>query len=151
MKTVHHIGWTVADIERSMVFYEQIMGFPCRTRQRVCGAYLADITGYPDVIMEQAFLELPGGTILELLQYIQPQAPSRSAETYIPGAGHTCLEVEDIWASYRRLQAMNVQFRSPPVTITAGRNKGGFGVYLRDPDGITWELFQKPNPAVHVR
>lgn len=143
---VHHIGLTVVDIDRSLHFYETVMGFPCTTRQEVRGGYLADITGYPDVVMKQAFLQLPGGIILELLQYVHPQAPVRSAETYIPGSAHTCLAVEDIWDMYRRLEPV-VDFRSPPVTISAGRNKGGLGLYFRDPDGITWELFQRPQEA----
>jgi hypothetical protein len=28
--------------------------------------------------------------------------------------------------------------------VDTGANAGGIGVYLRDPDGITLELFQRP-------
>ena len=47
-------------------------------------------------------------------------------------------------AAYEELKARGVEFRSPPVEITAGANQGGWGVYLLDPDGITVELFQRP-------
>jgi hypothetical protein len=30
------------------------------------------------------------------------------------------------------------------VPVDTGANAGGIGVYLRDPDGITLELFQRP-------
>jgi len=33
------------------------------------------------------------------------------------------------------------------VAITAGLNRGGLGIYLRDPNGILIELFQPPSPA----
>jgi hypothetical protein len=35
-------------------------------------------------------------------------------------------------------------FVSPPVEVDTGINRGGFGLYLKDPDGITVELFQPP-------
>ena len=37
-----------------------------------------------------------------------------------------------------------MQSDSPPVMIDCGPNKGAKVAYLRDPDGITVELFQKP-------
>ena len=147
MQCVHHVGYTVPDIERSVAFYENVLGFACLTRQTVVGGYLAEITGYPDVAMEQAFVALPGGVILELLQYTRPQGAPRSLETFYPGVAHVCLQVEDLQTLYERLKDAGVAFRSPLVTIPSGRNKGGRAVYFRDPDGITWELFQRPADA----
>ncbi len=43
-----------------------------------------------------------------------------------------------------RLRAHGVRFRSEPVAITAGPNRGGLVVYLYDPDEFTIELFQPP-------
>ncbi len=36
-------------------------------------------------------------------------------------------------------------FVSPPVEVDTGINTGGYGLYLRDPDGILVEIFQAPN------
>ena len=54
--------------------------------------------------------------------------------------------VDDIHGEYERLNAAGVKFRSAPVPITAGRNKGGFALYFEDPDGITLEFLQ-PGPG----
>jgi hypothetical protein len=35
-------------------------------------------------------------------------------------------------------------FVSPPVLVDTGINTGGYGIYLRDPDGIVLEIFQPP-------
>ena len=35
-------------------------------------------------------------------------------------------------------------FVSPPVLVDTGINTGGYGIYLRDPDGILVEIFQPP-------
>ena len=36
---------------------------------------------------------------------------------------------------------------SEPAEITAGAHAGGWGVYLRDPDGFTVELYQGPSAS----
>ena len=46
---------------------------------------------------------------------------------------------------YRRLVDAGVEtFVSPPVLVDTGINTGGYGIYLRDPDGIVLEIFQPP-------
>ncbi len=50
--------------------------------------------------------------------------------------------MEDLRAAYEDLKARGVRFRSAPIEIDAGVNKGGVSLYMLDPDGITVELFQ---------
>jgi catechol 2,3-dioxygenase-like lactoylglutathione lyase family enzyme len=59
------------------------------------------------------------------------------------------LQVDDLAATYEALRSQGVEFKSAPVAITAGPNRGGFVVYLHDPDGFTIELFQPP-AARHI-
>ena len=40
-----------------------------------------------------------------------------------------------------------MRFRSEPVAIEAGINKGGFTCYFLDPDDITLEIIQAPPAA----
>jgi lactoylglutathione lyase len=40
--------------------------------------------------------------------------------------------------------ALGVRFRSEPIAIAAGINKGGFTCYFLDPDDITLEIIQAP-------
>ena len=61
------------------------------------------------------------------------------------GASHLCFLVEDLPALYEQLREQGVDsFVSPPVEVDTGVNKGGYALYLRDPDGISVELFQPP-------
>jgi hypothetical protein len=48
---------------------------------------------------------------------------------------------------YEELQTRGATFAGAPVLITAGPNRGGYGVYLRDPNGILIELFQPPRQS----
>ena len=61
--------------------------------------YLAKIIGIPGVSIKGAFVELPGGVILELLDYEAPDKRSNSEATANPGNIHLCLAVEDALAS----------------------------------------------------
>jgi len=55
---------------------------------------------------------------------------------------HLCFLVPDLRTVHARLAAAGVDFVSGPVEVDTGANAGGLGLYLRDPDGITLELFQ---------
>ena len=61
-----------------------------------------------------------------------------------PGSVHLSLLTDDLPGLYANLQSHGVAFVSEPVPITAGPNRGGYGVYLHDPNGILIELFQPP-------
>lgn len=145
---VYHTGFTVTDIERSVTFYRDVLGMTLVRRQQGTAEYLSTITGFPGARLEIALLRAePDGGMLELLQYASHPAPPTERETNRPGNGHICFTVEDIHAACRELRARGVPLVSDPVAITAGIHQGAWGVYFRDPDGFTVELFQ-PAPAL---
>ena len=142
---VYHTGFTVSDIERSVAFYRDVLGMRLLRRQPGTADYLASITGFPGVRLEVALLQPEGGgSLLELLQYVSHPAPATPRETNRPGNAHLCFQVEDIHAACAHLRRHGVTLMSEPAEITAGVHRGGFGVYARDPDGFTLELYQGP-------
>jgi catechol 2,3-dioxygenase-like lactoylglutathione lyase family enzyme len=142
---IHHTSLTVSDLDRSLAFYRDLLGLEVVMAQEKEGGYLAKITGYPDAHVRMAHLELPGGSHrIELFQYLAPAGERTPVEPRNAGITHLCFLVEDLDAAYKRLREAGADFVSPPVEIESGANKGGFGLYLRDPDGVTLELFQPP-------
>ena len=114
-----------------------------RRRTSSSGALL----GIADSQLAGAFWKLPGGTILELLEYRHPPSGHVDMETYNVGNGHLGLLTDDIQADFERLRT-HVEFRnSEPVRIPSGPAEGGYAIYFRDPDGITIELVQAPPSA----
>jgi catechol 2,3-dioxygenase-like lactoylglutathione lyase family enzyme len=91
-----------------------------------------------------AHLRTPGGEhVIELFEYLSPAGDRADVEPRNVGASHLCFVVADLGALYDSLLARGVtSFVSPPVEVDTGINRGGLGLYLRDPDGITIELFQ---------
>jgi catechol 2,3-dioxygenase-like lactoylglutathione lyase family enzyme len=139
---MHHTSLTVSDLERSVAFYTNL-GLDLILRQTPGGTYLQQITGFPDAHIKQAHLSLPGGGHrLELFEYVSPQGQPVRSRNCDPGNTHLAFVVDDLDAVYERLARQGVEFVSPPVTIDAGANTGAKGLYLRDPDGFTIELFE---------
>src|SRR5262245_57713225 len=142
---LYHTGFTVSDIERSIVFYRDVLGLKVVKRWTGTEAYLATVTGFDGVRLEIALLQpAEGGSILELLQYVSHPAPATDRATNRPGNGHLCFKVDDLRAACAELRRRGVTLISDPAEITAGAHAGGLAVYLRDPDGFTVEFYQGP-------
>lgn len=144
---LHHLGLTVADIDRSIAFYRDLLGMTLhRRRPHVNDEYVASQTGYPGVVLNVASFKVSADSpqSLEVVQYMNHSGQPAEVATNRPGTSHLCLTVNDLRACYSELKGKGVQFKSEPVTITAGPNAGGLVVYFFDPDGYTLELFQPP-------
>jgi hypothetical protein len=92
---IHHIGMSVANIDDALAFWEPFLGIPARWRKTLDRPYLGAIVGIPSVSIKAAFIDLPGGAILELLDYQEPSKRSNPDATSNPGNVHLCLAVED--------------------------------------------------------
>jgi len=146
MERLHHTGLTVSDLDASLAFYCDVVGFEVVFTQEKRGGYLAEIVGYPDAHVRIAHLLLPGSEHrLELFQYLEPQPVHRVGEPRETGVTHVCLVVDDVEAATERLVAGGANAGGRPVLVDTGANARGRGIYVRDPDGIIIELFQPPS------
>jgi catechol 2,3-dioxygenase-like lactoylglutathione lyase family enzyme len=147
---IWHVSFTVRDLERSVSFYGDLLGLEVIHRQEQANEYTRRLTGYADAHLRVAMLRIPGmpvgpsGHHLELVEYVAPRGQQAQVATMNPGSAHLAFVVRDARAEYTRLREAGVPFKSEPVAIAAGRNKGGHTVYFLDPDGITLELVQPP-------
>jgi catechol 2,3-dioxygenase-like lactoylglutathione lyase family enzyme len=141
---LHHTGLTVSELHRSVAFYRDLLGCEILSTQEKEGGYLAAIVGYPDAHVRMAHLRVPGSEhVIELFQYLAPSGDKADVEPRNVGASHLCFIVDDLAALYDSLLGRGVtSFVSPPIEVDTGINRGGLALYLRDPDGITVELFQ---------
>lgn len=141
---VHHVGFTVSDLDRSCAWYAMLLETEPALRRSWDHEYVGRVVGYPGVQLEAALWDLPGGMTLELLQYRDPGPGTVDMESFNTGNAHLCLVVDDLAEEFRRLAGL-ADFRSDaPVDIPWGHFRGGRSCYLRDPDGISIELVQLP-------
>jgi lactoylglutathione lyase len=139
----HHTGFTVRSLERSIVFYRDLLGLEVVFQWNPQADYIREIVGYPEVDLHAAILRVPGTeTFLELLEYRNiPEKAVDMANGNI-GNGHIAFTVDELDPLFERLTTAGVKSVSAPVTPTIGPNKGGRAVYLVDPDGFRVELIQ---------
>lgn len=139
-----HTGITVANIERSLTFWRDVLGFELSHRAHHTGTLAGQVTGVPGAEILLAVLKAPGHRI-ELLEYLAPadrkHVDPRPCDV---GAVHVALMVDDLDAVLRAIAASGWQAAGEPQTLTSGPNAGRRVVYVRDPDGTTIEFMQPP-------
>lgn len=138
-----HLGICVADPEKSMRFYQGLLGFVRRTQLVVDDSNSSQLVGMNDMELHSYFLERDGVRI-ELLHYVSPEfEPARSPRPMNrQGLTHLALRVE-------RLDEMLVQIEAAGFEImheTHIRNPdlGSEVVFVLDPDGVRIELIELP-------
>ncbi|MBN9098643.1 MULTISPECIES: VOC family protein [unclassified Pseudonocardia] len=145
-RLLHHVGIQVADLDRSLAFYQGLLGFELITRQVRGEAYAGEVVGYPGVELHIAHLQPPGTTTrIELTEYRGVARTPVDTSTANPGTAHTCYVVDDVDAVHAALLAAGVRAVSTRVVAPdAGIAEGGKVVYVQDPDGVRVELLQPP-------
>jgi len=147
IKSVFHTSWTVDDLERSIAFYRDLLGFELIGRRERQGSAIETVVGFPKADLRMAFLRVPGAPVgisghhLELIEYRHPKGRKLDIRTCDTGSAHLALETTDIHADHARLQTAGVTIVSAPVTFDGVAGKV-LACYLRDPDGFTIELVQ---------
>ncbi len=142
---IHHLGMTVSNIERSIEFYQNVLGLTLVGRRPLVEeGYVSRQTGHAGVRLSVASFRVQPESrqSLEVVEYLNHTGPSADTATNRPGSTHLCLIVDDLMAAYADLKSRGVTFKSEPVEITAGPNRGGRVVYFSDPDGYVIEIFE---------
>ena len=139
-----HTGITVADLERSLGFWRDVLGFELSHRAHQTGDLASEITGVAGAQISLAVLRAPGHKI-ELLEYHAP--PERRRAVLSPcdvGSVHIALTVDDLDAVLSTIAASGWEAAGRPQILERGPNAGRRVVYVRDPDGTTIEFMQPP-------
>ena len=140
-----HTGITVTNLERSLAFWRDVLGFELSHRAHQTGELAAEITGVAGAEILIAVLKTPTGHKIELLEYLAP--PDRNQVVSRPcdiGSVHVALTVDDLDAVLSAIAPFGWKVAGEPQTLSSGPNAGRRVVYVRDPDGTTIEFMQPP-------
>ena len=99
IKQLHHTGFVVTDRDKSVAFYRDVVGLKLIAEYERIGPGIDAVIGYENTHLIIANLDLGGGHILELIQYLNPPPSERpTTERNVIGTPHVAILVDDIEA-----------------------------------------------------
>jgi glyoxylase I family protein len=139
-----HTGVTVTNLERSLAFWQDVLGFELSHRAHHTGDLASEVTGVPGAEILLAVLKGYGHKI-ELLEYLAPSdrkhVDPRPCDV---GSVHVALTVDNLDSVLSAIAASDWKAAGKPQTLKTGPNAGKRVIYVRDPDGTTIEFMQLP-------
>ena len=132
--TAHHVGITVADLDRAVEFNVETFDLDVVAEFSVGGDAFAEAVAVEGASAEFAHLDADGVRV-ELVAYDPDADPVDEPELNRPGATHLGLSVDDVEAFYADLAA-DVETLSPPRTTESGTTV----LFVRDPEGNLIEV-----------
>ena len=166
---IHHMSFTVADLERTVAFYRDVVGMRLVERKHRQAADLGTaLFGEPegglagaaphlagaardsgvagDLCVQSAEILIAnmelGGVRMEFIQYVDPAGRPYPGDPSVAGSAHIAILTQDIESEFRRLQAAGVRFHTPVRTVRDPGRPVWRWCYFRDPDGICVELVE---------
>lgn len=141
IRSFFHVALCVADMNRSLPFYRDVLGFQQCVELDFEGHEVSRVMGLDDCQFKGVFLRRDG-MHLELISFHKPRPPARpEPRANQLGLSHFTFTVDDLDRTLADLKARGV----PVLEHTRGEPAPGVPVCLiRDPDGNLIELYQHP-------
>ena len=144
---IYHAGLTVSDMDRSIVFYRDVLGLrflgeilmegpetEVLFQRKGCRARVAYLNGS----------EAAGMPPVELIQFLESGIRHQPSDLFATSVSELCFYTDDIEKAYENLREHRVECLSAPQSFDF--TSAGFGrsraFYFRDPDGIVLEMMQ---------
>ena len=148
VQVVDAVGMTVADMDRSIEFFSNVLTFEKVSDVEVTGSDYERLQGLFGLRMRVVRMKL-GEESIELTEYLAPRGrpfpnDTRSNDHWFQ---HVAIIVSEMDAAYRILRQHKVQHASSGPQRLPDWNKNAGGIqafYFRDPDGHFLEILQFP-------
>ena len=137
-----HVGIITEDIDKSLLFYRDILGLEVIQEFEDSSDYINEITNLKNATAHFIKLKMVDGTVLELLEYPTHKTEPYNLSIINVGLPHIALRVEDADSTYQHLVSNNVTVLSKPVLSSEGIAKVFFCL---DPDKVRVEIVEMLN------
>lgn len=139
LQALTHIGICVSDIDRSIRFYREALGFKYVSDLEVAGEPSDTLLRLKDVELKAVYLERDGFRI-ELLYYASParKPAPRRREMNDLGLTHLSFQVSDFEATLAALRGAGATVLEETIVRIPGGDP--LAAFLTDPDGVLIEL-----------
>jgi len=139
IRNIRHTGIVVDDLEASLNFYRDILGFQIVKQMEESGAYIDNMLSLDQVRVTTVKMAAPDGQMIELLKFHTHLNEQKPRDINNVGITHIAFEIDDLSDEYNRLKDEGIPFNSPPQLSLDGCAKVAF---CRAPEGIFIELVE---------
>ncbi len=136
---IRHTGIVVIDLEASLHFYRDLLGFQIVKQMKEAGNFIDNILSLRNVKLTTVKMSSPSGQMIELLKYHSHPAEQKMCEICEIGISHIAFTVDNLDIEYKRLKDKGIKFNSPPQLSPDGYAKVTF---CRAPEGTLIELVE---------
>ena len=143
MAFIRHIGIVVTDLEQSLQFYRDALGFKVLKKADESGTCIDNFLNIQNTNVTTVKMIDPNNHILELLYFnSHPELSDTNKFRRLTeiGCSHFALTVDDLGSLYSTLKEQGVEFNYPPQVSDDGNVKVAF---CRDPDGTFIEMVEE--------
>tara|TARA_Y100001963_G_scaffold159287_1_gene262342 strand:- start:19574 stop:19999 length:426 start_codon:yes stop_codon:yes gene_type:complete len=137
---LRHVGITVTDVEESLKFYRDILGFKVARIMDESGEHIDNFSALKGVHVKTVKLKDETNGMIELLQYhSHPRTAEENDITHI-GCSHFALTVRNLDSILDSIRENGYAINSVPQYSPDGKVKLTF---CKDPDGALIELVEE--------
>ena len=143
MAFIRHIGIVVTDLEQSLQFYRDALGFKVLKKADESGTCIDNFLNIQNTNVTTVKMIDPNNHILELLYFnSHPELSDTNKFRRLTeiGCSHFALTVNDLDTLYSTLKEQGIEFNHPPQVSDDGNVKVAF---CRDPDGTFIEMVEE--------
>ncbi len=138
--TLRHIGITITDIEESLSFYRDVLGFSVHRIMNESGKHIDNFSSLNDVEVKTIKMKDRNGNLIELLKYYShPEGPNIDKLTRV-GCSHIALTVDNLDFLLKEIRELGYHINCEPQLSPDGKVKLTF---CRGPDGVLLELVEE--------
>ena len=137
--SIRHFGIVVQNIDESLFFYENLLGFKVFKKMEESGPEISTFLGIKNVKVTTIKMRNQFNQMIELLYY-QEQAHKNDVFINQLGPTHLALSVINLDDIYQNFKKQNIEFISSPIITD---NKFAKVAFCKAPEGTFVELVEE--------
>jgi catechol 2,3-dioxygenase-like lactoylglutathione lyase family enzyme len=136
---IRHMGFVVDDLDESLRFYMDNLGFRIYKKAKESGSFINQILGYEKLDLITVKMTISNGQMIELIDFGKHKKLIRNHQLNQSGPTHIALTVNNLDQMYREMSNKGVSFIYHPLHSPDGSVKVAF---CQAPEGTYIELVE---------